>query len=236
MLVAVCDDRKPVLEQVITQVKAIPFIKNVTSYNNIQKLITDIACGILYDVILMDIEWGLQENGIDFAEKIYIISSQIKFIFITGFPTQYSQLIFLGKINLCGFLAKPIDQKLLIEILRKAKDELEKANEKMLTVSFNGLITTFAPHYIFYIESKGHTATIYTTEGEQRCYERLEALKKRLPECFIYSHKSYLVNMNQIKRIERDKLILINDMIIPISKARYTELKKNYFRYISENV
>ena len=89
---------------------------------------------------------------------------------------------------------------------------------------------------ILYIESKGHAATIHTIHENFTCYEQLAGLMKRLPGNFEYSHKSYLINFDKIKRIEKNKLILLNGIEIPVSKNKHTELKRLYFTYIGNSL
>jgi len=237
MHIAVCDDTADVLQYIYAQVKGISFIDSVTPYNDFKDLITAVRTGKKYNVVLMDIDWGCAENGIDFASELFVLSPDIRIIFITGYPEKYSQQIFLGKVNLCGFLTKPINQEMLEKILSKALDESivtvnKKINEKNLTVSFNGTITSFKPDDIFYVESKGRKAIIHSAGSDYICYEQLGALKSRLPGYFEFSHKSFLINMNYIKRIERDKLYLINEISLPISKGKLNDLKREYFSYI----
>ena len=55
----------------------------------------------------------------------------------------------------------------------------------------------------------------------------------RLPETFLQCHKSYIVNMNEIRRIERNRIIMTNETEIPISKSRYGDTRSRYFRYMA---
>jgi len=236
MRVAVCDDITDVLKQVSFLVKEISVVDTVMSYSNFDALVTDIDIGTQYDVVLMDIEWGEQDSGIYYATQLYRLSPNTKVIFMTGYQKEYSQQIFLSDVNLCGFLVKPIKREFLSKMLEKAKSELLKTDTKKLTVSFNGVVTSFHPEDIYYLESKAHTASIYTIDGIHLCYERLEELKKRLPDNFVYSHKSYLINMDHIKRIEGNKLILLNETAVPVSKSKYAQIKKLYFSYIGNRL
>ena len=47
---------------------------------------------------------------------------------------------------------------------------------------------------------------------------------------FLQIHKSYIVNLSQIERIE-DKLILKNGEILPIARRRKSELLKRFMQY-----
>ncbi|MCL2662954.1 MAG: LytTR family DNA-binding domain-containing protein [Oscillospiraceae bacterium] len=236
MHIAVCDDQIDVLEQVSNLVETISPTNSVIPYNTINNLLIAVKDGILYDVVIMDIDWEDEDDGMDYAATLRELSPDTKIIFMTGFQERYAQQILLKPSNLCGFISKPIDRNLLAKYLNKADTEIRREKEKKLTVSFGGIVSAFAPENIYLLESKGHAATIHTSEGKQRCYERLEALKERLPPQFVYTHKSFLVNMDFIKRIERDRVLLLNNVEIPVSKGKYTMLKKTYFSYISSSL
>ena len=109
-------------------------------------------------------------------------------------------------------------------------------NNRKLLLSFSGIITSVDPDTILYIESRARTATVHTIDGAHLCYEKLSDLASRLPGQFILTHKSFLVNMDRIRRIEREQIILDTDMEIPISKARYGDVRGCYFRYVGLNM
>ena len=44
-----------------------------------------------------------------------------------------------------------------------------------------------------------------------------------------------IVNMRQIRRFEPGKVILKNNVIIPVSRSRYNSTKEAYFDYIGKS-
>ena len=87
---------------------------------------------------------------------------------------------------------------------------------------------------IFYIESMGHTVQIHTATDTIAAYERLDAVTKRLPVGFIRCHKSFVVNMWQIRRFLPTDVLLKNEVLVPVSRKRYTETKEAYFRFMGQ--
>jgi DNA-binding LytR/AlgR family response regulator len=167
---------------------------------------------------------------------LYNLSPKTKIIFITGYLQRYSQQVFLKNTNLRGFIAKPIDTDILLKNMEKIKNEILLEDNRKLILKFNGIITRINPDDILYIESRAHTATVHTTDSKHLCYEKLNDLAKRLPQQFVLTHKSFLVNMDKIHRIERGQVQLEKDIDIPISKSRYNDVRDNYFRYIASNI
>lgn len=87
---------------------------------------------------------------------------------------------------------------------------------------------------IFYLESMGHLVVIHTKKGDYRSYDRLEKVKERLPGNFVHCHKSYVVNMDCIQRIDKNRIFLINSKELPISKSRYGETRERYALYTEQ--
>jgi len=142
----------------------------------------------------------------------------------------------LENTNLKGFIAKPINLDILTKSLKKIKDEILAEENRKLILKFNGVAVGVDPDSILYIESHAHAVTVHSTGGEYICYDRLSVLVNRLPDNFIFTHKSFLVNMDKIRRIERESILLEKDVRIPISKSRQIEVRKNYFCYIGSNI
>ncbi|MCM1500529.1 MAG: LytTR family transcriptional regulator, partial [Clostridium sp.] len=85
---------------------------------------------------------------------------------------------------------------------------------------------------LLYIESKLHILELHVMEDDMKVYtmyETLNIFETRLAENnFIRIHQSYLVNAKHIKNVVRYKVILTNGVELPVSKTRYTEVKKKF--------
>jgi len=236
MRIAVCDDQQSALKHTVTQVGSVKLQTEITPFLNVSDMFQEIKNDAKFDAVLMDIEWYGEQKGIDFASEIFKLSPKTKIVFVTGYPERYSQQIFLQNTNLKGFISKPIEPGILLKTLEKIKDEMIFEENRKLVLKFSGTVVALDPDDIIYIESRLHTATVHAVNGNHLCYEKLDALAKRLPGCFILTHKSFLVNMEKIQFIERERVILAKNMEVPISKSRYNDVYDSYFRYIRSNI
>ena len=236
MKIAVCDDQQSSLRHVLTQVSSVAPRAEVSSFSSIPDLIHIIEDGVKFDAVLIDIEWDGEQKGIDYAAEIYKLSPQTSIIFVTGYPECYSQQIFLKTINLAGFVSKPIDAAILSKNLEKIEDGMAARQNRKLVLRFNGVITSIDPDDILYIESRARTSTVYSTDGSYLCYEKLVDLTKRLPGHFVLTHKSFLVNMDKIRRIDREFVLLEQSMEVPVSKSRLNGIREYYFQYIGSRI
>lgn len=230
--IAVCDDNSLILSDVVGAVERILGTGYCDGYGDLDKLFMAIEGGERYQAIIMDIEWDGSADGIEAAQRIQQLDSSARIIYMTGYVERYVQQIFLKPANISGFLTKPVEEAMLRENLRKINEEEQEEENKRLLVKYKGAMLSLPFRDIVYLESAGHMITIHTRTEKQSCYDRLEKLFERLPEYFIQCHKSYVVNMNEIQRIEKGKVFMSDYTEIPISKARYANTRSRYFHYM----
>ena len=56
--------------------------------------------------------------------------------------------------------------------------------------------------------------------------------EKKLHKDFLRIHKSFLVNMQYIRRIEMKEVTMQDGTVLPVSKTRYSASRDKYFRYM----
>ncbi|MCI6885642.1 MAG: LytTR family DNA-binding domain-containing protein [Lachnospiraceae bacterium] len=185
-----------------------------------------------YHIIFMDLESGEEDCGLETARRIGKLSAKSKMVYMTENPVTYVQQIFLLSDNLGGFLVKPLDEVILKENLLKLVEEEKQGQRAGILVRNKGVMQPIAFREIISMESTGHLIEIQTINGPYSCYGRLQEFVNQLPMEFIQCHKSYVVNMREILRIEGKKIFLSDGMIIPISKSRLAQTKERYSQYI----
>lgn len=236
MRIAICDDEKGALDSLRAMVETSRFANQVHGFLSLEKLWDAIEFGTHFDLVMLDIEWNLPHNGIDFASKLFPVTPNTQVIYVTGYNDRFSQKIFLKPANICGYLVKPVQEELLSQLLSKAWKKAEEWEEQKLLIQQKGVLHAIPLRKIYYLESRGHQITVHTLEERTLCYDRLESMKERLPENFLQCHKSYLVNLDNVRRIERNRMILKNEEEVPISKSRYAQTRSAYFRYAGETL
>lgn len=234
MEIAVCDDNKCFLEGFEKELRKIPLIDAIFSFSDYNSFLFSIDHGRRYDAVLLDIDWERERTGLDIAEELYRLSPGSKIIYVTGNSDRFSQRIFLHKANLSGFLIKPVDFDLLYANLKMVADEIPFQEQPTLVLRRQGAPLSIPLREIFYIESQGHTVHIHTVNETIAVYGRLENLIKTLPEGFHRCHKSYIVNMNYIRRFQSADVLLKNGETVPVSRARQIETREAYFTYMSQ--
>lgn len=235
MRAALCDDNEDFLLNLEEQIKGLPLDCETRCFSGLAGLWASLEAGEVYDVVLMDIDLSDRKTGLDAAEELYRLAPETKIIYVTGYTEEYIQQVFLRSANLSGYLVKPVDGELLLANLRKVADGLQQQSEVLL-LRVNGLLTSIPVAGICYVESQAHTVVLHTAQGSLTIYEKLGGMLQKLPESFCQCHKSYLVNMCQIQRIQYGSVLLKNGAEVPVSRSRYTQLRENYFRFVGRAI
>lgn len=234
MRIAVVDDERSAAEHLCALLEEQSTSSSVAMFLDYDRLFDAIEDGTQFDVVMMDIEWNREKDGIDFASALLELCPATQIIYVTGYNDRFSQKIFLKPSNLCGFLVKPVAPDLLHAMLEKAQDQINRQDDQKLLLQQKGVAYAIPYRDICYLESRGHQLVIHTFNDSILHYQRLEDLKKQLPAQFFQCHKSYLVNMALIRRIEKTAVFLKTGEEVPVSKSRYQETRTAYFRYMGE--
>jgi DNA-binding LytR/AlgR family response regulator len=188
------------------------------------------------DLVLLDINLNGNLDGIDLAHEINK-RFKIPFIFLTS--NSDGKTIDRAKLTSpAGFIVKPFNKADLqssieIAIYKKNQKQLESettnTNAKSSTFFFVKEKQSFIKvEYtnILYAEACDNYTIIYTKTGKHIVSQTLKVIEDRLVEYgFFRVHRTYLVNLNSIDRIDVKSLI-INSKEIPISEANKADLLK----------
>ena len=227
----ICDDDKSILEDLSLRLSHILpenwDIKTFLAPGDLRLYLETSAS--LPDILFMDIQFGT-ENGICLASDIQTRYPWIAIVLITGY-LDYARDIFT--IHPAYFLVKPVDTDKLTAAIERALEYMDCCQDKPVALQSNGRIFTLKSSEICYIESEKRRLHVYTSEDKFTVYMKLIELKEKLPGCFLSCHKSYVVNMNYIQNFTAQKIILLNQAEIPVSRSRYKKSREEFLRFFS---
>ncbi|ANQ53033.1 hypothetical protein XJ44_00520 [Thermosipho affectus] len=181
------------------------------------------------DILFLDINLN-GKNGLEFARFL----KDIKVVFVTAYP-EYGAEAF--EINAIDYLVKPVTETRFKQCVDKILELFRPHFEKLPVIDQDGILLLDIEK-ILYIESFGKTATAITLEKEYKIHKlNIGTLEKKLPDSFLRVHKSFIVNMNKLKKITKERknlLLKLGDsceITIPVSK-KYSKLVKRYLHLL----
>ncbi|BBF43054.1 two-component system response regulator [Lachnospiraceae bacterium KM106-2] len=152
-----------------------------------------------------------------------IMTSQVKEYAVDGFFYQVSD-----------YLLKPIQHKQIRRSLYRCFNELKEEFRSIEVISKRVSMRIFLKD-IQYVEIYGRTCEICTTQGIITTNISMNKMEQLLDcPCFLRCHRSYMINMNYIHKIEQSKIYLDSFTSIPLSQRHQTQIKEAYHKYILE--
>ena len=184
-----------------------------------------------FDLVYLDMDMD-EKSGLDLAKEIrQNYHSDCLILFLTNYP-KYMQNSF--DVRAFQYMIKP-DQ--FDEFERKfnvARKYLEKDDKNRVVLKIDEDNVVFFTNEIYYIE-KEKSSKQFLVYLEDKCVVAkgvLSAIENQLLEQhFMRTHRSYLVNMKHIRRIQKNDLVLSNGNLVPISRRKEKELKQQFMRY-----
>lgn len=187
------------------------------------------------DLILLDINLNGKRDGIDLANEINR-RFEIPFIFTTS-HSDHGTLQRAVATNPANYLVKPFKQEQLFTAiqlgLQKAAAAVPTADgDEEVPLVFKGVLfikdkfayIKLVIRDIRWIKSDGNYLEIHTTENKPAVIRAsMGTFMERLDGNFLRCHKSYIINLQHVSRIEASH-VAIGDDKIPISKNYSDEI------------
>lgn len=236
--IAICDDNMEELEAISTFVSKniedlnIPF--KIISFNEGQDLIEHISYSKnIFDIIFLDI-YMKASNGIDIARQVRKFDKECRIIFITS---SKDHAVDSYDVRAIYYILKPINEEKLSNAIKLAIESLNKENKQIIIKNKKGTYKIFYKD-ILYAESKARIVNIYLQSGEViSFYSKLEDFFQSLQdERFLKCHKSFIVNMDYILKIENTYIFIGNNINIHISSNNVAEIREKYFNYLLKEI
>lgn len=189
-----------------------------------ENLYKELKNSAVFDLIFLEIRMD-NIDGIQIGEFIRenLLNDILKIVYMSSF-TEYALQLF--KVHPIDFLIKPINKNMITRVMNtvlrilKYEDDIfqYKIGRDWNSVYINNII---------YFQGCNREIKMVTTDNIITFYGSLENTYSMLKKHrFIYTHKSYIVNYNQIKEFYYHKLIMTNGAEITIAQNRRKEFRK----------
>ena len=213
------DDEPFALEQISSYIDQTPFLEKValchSAFEAMEYIENDVVELIFVDINMPDI------NGLDFVKSL-------KFKLQIIFTTAYSEYAIEGfQVDAIDYILKPISYAVFLKSANKAKiwfelnqkqvETVQTTNDSLFVKSEYKLIRILLSE-IKYIESANEYINIHLTNNEIiTTLIRLKTMEEQLSkDRFMRVHRSFIVNLDQVKVIERNRIIFDKKVFIPI--------------------
>lgn len=234
--IAICDDETAILEMMQHYLQEFnrkyELDLQIHSYTDGKNLLSSRE---KYDIIFLDIGFA-EENGIQVGQEIRKMDKRVKIIYMTAF-SDYMKDAF--QVHAFDYIVKPVSEEKIHQILLEAitYGNLNAVNS-MTFRSKNGLITLKVEE-ILYFEYYNRSVLVY--DCNDRVFELpgekiSNVAEKMKPYHFEVSHKSFVVNMYQIKSIKGYCINMNRGKMVPLSQLYSKSFRKIMHEYLNTRI
>lgn len=232
--IVICDDIKEELDLISSYVSKI--INNIniefkiSTFNDGEEFIEHVSCSKeMYDIVFLDIYMKFS-NGINTAKKIREFDKECKIIFITS---SKEHAIESYEVRALYYILKPIEEDKLKDAIFIAIEDLN-LNDKNIVIKNKRGSYKIIYKDILYAESSARVVIIHLVSGQTiSFYSKLKDFIELIQDDrFIRCHKSFVVNIHHVIRIEGNYIFMSGNLKIPISSVNSGTVKEKYFNYL----
>lgn len=234
--VAVCEDYLEERSQIVR------FLRSYASRHGIQLALECMVSGEdfvrlirpgRWDLVLMDIymEPGGMD-GIEAAKRLREQDDDCLLIFVT---TSRVHGMASYDVQAADYLCKPVSQKTMDKMLDWHLAR-QKERFRTLRVRCEWEEIDIRMRDICYIEIQKHTALIYMKDKVLQTARSITALEEDVAGAgFLRCHRSYLVNMHHIRRIEKRDFLMDNGHKVPLGSTMAASVRSRFMEWVFEN-
>lgn len=184
-----------------------------------------------FDIIFLDIIMG----GLDGMRTAQMVREKAYDKLLVFISASRDYVFDAYDVEAFQYLLKPIEDKKLKNMLRKAVRKTEERSQAFIIVSRDRQSKKLFLDDILYFEIRGRVVDAHGTSGIFSYYEQIGLLERELSgKGFFRCHKSYLVNLKYVDVYNRQELVLDNGERIAIAKRRYEAFCGEILKYMRE--
>lgn len=230
--IAICEDEEVHKKILVDLIERYPFKTDylLTTFQYGYELVEASKKGMRFDIIFLDMRLD-NEDGIDVANEIRKTDITTGIIITTSL-IEYAVLGY--SVNASDFLLKPITETKLFGVLEKFQKDIIHKHNNCHEFEINNEKIVLKNDDILYFESLARKIKVVSLTGEYEYYHTISGLEKELdPHRFILCHRSYIINLKNIKSIKSKTVLLKNGELIPISPKRNQIVYDAFTRYMA---
>ena len=229
-----CDDDSSFIEEVESYIKRYATenkidIDVVSFTEGIDILKSDISSA---DILFLDISMR-ETDGMEIARRIRQNGCEVIIIFLT---TMVQYAIEGYEVHAFGFIKKPITYELFARRLKEVLAYSKKRNGTTLKLT-SGSNTVYIPSGdIIYIDVLKHQLEITTKTTHLYFTIPISTIESMLNDLYFFrSHKSFIINLKEIRSFGKEEIVMTNGDVVPLSKRRKTDFLKALSVYAGDS-
>lgn len=241
MKIVICDDcvkDLQHLERLIQKYRstALGIHFEVEKFSDACFLYDRISQGDQADIYILDMIMS-EKTGIEIGSLIRQTGGGGVIIYVT---TSADFALEAYEVHASRYLLKPVSEERFFEAMDFALSYQNVEKNPLFPIKTKDGTVSVPCSKIEYIENYSRMLNVFLADGENiKSIFIRKSFDEEIKEIagdrsFLRIHKSFLINMNHVKKLGQGNIIMESGRRIPVSKTRAAEVKKAYLQFISE--
>ncbi len=149
------------------------------------------------DVLILDINLKSNKSGLEIASIVREKNKDTYFIFTTA-HLEYAMMAY--KFKTFDYLAKPVTYERLEETIIRLFEDINGLPKRYIKI--DNKKTIIDESEVLYIKRDGMKLVFHTKNRDYETYSSFNKIQNTLPSNFVRTHKSFIVNINNIVNLD----------------------------------
>lgn len=233
MKIATCDDDSQELGRISSFIDIYRHERNASlaykTFQSATELISHVSSRN-YNLLLLDIMMpGI--NGMQAAHEIRAFDTGVKIVFLTSSP-EFAVESYAVKAY--DYILKPVSKDKLFSLLDAVISEEQTSMEGLNVKTQSGMVRILFSRLAF-VEIMNKKLYFHLADGSVReATSSLAAFEEKLltRSEFVKVHRSYIVNLWQVRELGSKELITDTGKTVPISRLLYAKVREAYMKHL----
>jgi len=182
------------------------------------------------DIIFLDIMMG-DLNGIDAAKELRNYGCHAEIIFLTNIKEYVFESFDVSPTNY--LLKNSLSDNTLQGVFLKAARKAETKSKDFFICESAGIYKQIQIDNIYFFKITNRIISVYYNNESFDFYSSMGKLEEKLSKkVFARMHRSYIVHLKYVDRIEKDTIVLTNGAFIPLGSTYAKDIKLAFSRYL----
>ncbi len=197
MKILIVDDEELARARLLRMLKTLDF-EDIDEATNANEAIEAVKKE-KYDLVFLDINMP-QTSGLELGYELKYLDENIAIIFQTAYEEHALKAFDIGAV---GYLVKPYSLEQVKNSLERVKTQtIQESDLRILSKNGDNYLL-LKPQEIFYVKADLSEVMIRSAKGFSYYAQKISDLQKKLEAySFVRIHRSYLINIDEIKEIQ----------------------------------
>ena len=231
MYIVICEDERNFAEELQQELQSILQQKEVECRicycESGAAFRREMEKGEAVDLLFMDLHLG-DADGVELVKEQARNSIKIPTVFLSSMEERIAEGY---DVNAFHFLFKRNYKEKLPELLERFLNEIYV--RKAVVIQDHDTVVRLNFAEIYYVESDSRNTAIHTAVSSYQEKSSIQNFAKQLPEeLFIEAYHSLYINIDHIRKVNPDTVVLDNDKELPVSRRKRKALMTAVMRRI----